>query len=141
MGSIVFGVDVLDKYFKNALEPPATIVVAGHPGAGKTTLASTICYANTLRGYRCLYISFQEDKEKLFRNMAGVGMDLRLAEEKGLLTFTKLPIVLDVEKVVEHINSIVIGFSPTIIVVDSINSMLLAVSDESKRALATELLL
>ncbi|MEL9940864.1 MAG: ATPase domain-containing protein [Ignisphaera sp.] len=134
MGSIVFGIDVLDKYFRSALEPPATVVVAGHPGAGKTTLASTICYANALRGYRCLYVSFQEDKDKFFRNMAGVGIDLRLAEEKRLFTFTRFPIVLDAEKVVEHINNLVIGFSPTIVVIDPINAMLLSVSDESKRA-------
>ena len=134
MGDIVFGVDVLDKYFRSALEPPATVVVAGHPGAGKTTLASTICYANALKGYRCLYISFQEDKDKFFRNMAGVGIDLRLAEEKRLFTFTKFPVVLDAERVIEHINSIVISFNPKIIVIDPINAMLLSVSDESKRA-------
>lgn len=130
----MFGIEALDSYFKNALEPPSTIVIAGHPGAGKTTLASTICYANALRNYRCLFISFQEDKEKLFRNMAGVGIDLRLAEEKGMLTFMKFPVVLDAEKVVEHISNVVIGFSPRVIVIDSINALLLSVSDEYKRA-------
>jgi circadian clock protein KaiC len=78
----VFGVEGLDKLFGEALKPPVTIVIAGHPGAGKTTLASSICYYNAINGHKCFYVSLQEDKAKLYGNMRNLGLDL---EGSGLV--------------------------------------------------------
>ncbi|MEM2297511.1 MAG: ATPase domain-containing protein [Ignisphaera sp.] len=64
MSKAIFGIEALDKMISDALRFPSLVVVAGHPGAGKTTLASSICYANALKNLKCLYLSFQEDKEK-----------------------------------------------------------------------------
>lgn len=43
------GVDELNALI-GEIVPPYTILIEGHPGAGKTTLGSSICYHNALRG-------------------------------------------------------------------------------------------
>jgi circadian clock protein KaiC len=74
------GLDVL----LGEIAAPYTLLIAGHPGAGKTTVATTICYANALRGRKCLYMSFYEDREKYYRFMKHLGIDLEAVEAKGL---------------------------------------------------------
>lgn len=130
----VFGVKDLDRLLPGAIFPSSVIVVAGHPGAGKTTLASTICYANALRGYKCLYVTFQEHKEKMFRVMKSLGMDFYELEAKGLYTFLRIPVIKSVEDSVEAINSAVSSMKPKVVVVDSVNAMLMAAKTPDKRA-------
>ncbi|MDW8082945.1 MAG: ATPase domain-containing protein [Sulfolobales archaeon] len=69
------GIEGLDRIL-GYMKTPYLLVIAGHPGAGKTTLASTICYKNALLGRKCLYISFYEDKERLYSYMSHIGIDL-----------------------------------------------------------------
>jgi circadian clock protein KaiC len=132
---LAFGVEGLDKLFSDVMRPPVTIVVAGNPGAGKTTLASTICYYNALNGHKCLYVSLQEDREKLFSNMKNLGIDLEPLERKGLVKFIKFPLYSDVSEIANEINNSISTENFSIIVIDSINPLLQAVeSDYAKRA-------
>ena len=87
----------LDRILRDAIQPGTLLVISGHPGSGKTTLASTICYANALQGRKRLYISFQESKEKLYINMARLGLNLEEIERRGLLNHLKLPLVVKPE--------------------------------------------
>jgi len=131
----IFGVAGLDKYLNNVLKPSSMVVVAGHPGSGKTTLASTICYSNALRGHRCLYISFQEDREKLFNNMKSFDMDFYKLESQGIIKYVQFPLYFAVDDVVKEINSLVLDGGYRIVVVDSVNALLEMVKDDaSKRA-------
>jgi circadian clock protein KaiC len=132
---LAFGVEGLDKLFSDVMRPPVTIVVAGNPGAGKTTLASTICHYNALNGHKCLYVSLQEDREKLFSNMKNLGIDLEPLERKGLVKFIKFPLYSDVSEIANEINNSISTENFSIIVIDSINPLLQAVeSDYAKRA-------
>jgi len=131
----IFGVKELDHRFKGALDNGALIVIAGHPGSGKTTFASTICYANTLNSHRCLYITFQESREKLFRVMKRFGIHLDEAEAKGLLKFVKLPLVVEADEVFSGIANIINEVNPDVVVIDSITPILKAVrGDVSRRS-------
>lgn len=124
------GVDGLDRLLGEALTPGTSIVIAGHPGSGKTTLASTICYANTLKGHKCLYISFQESKRKLLRNMRKLGIDLNLIESRKLFHFIKYPLVVDadaVHEIIEGITSLIVSVKPEVLVIDSITPLLKAI--------------
>lgn len=121
--SLGFGIEGLDKILGSFATPPYTIVVAGHPGAGKTTMASTICYSNALKGYKCLYISTQEDREKLYKYMSKLGLDLEKVESAGLLKFIKIPIILDVDEIAETISKFV-SEEYSVVVVDSVNPLL-----------------
>jgi len=115
------------------LQPRSMLLVVGHPGAGKTTLASNICLENALKGYKCLYISFYEDKEKLYGNMARLGIDLAGAESRGLLTHVKLPVTKP-QEVLEIISDLVAKDSYRVVVLDSINPVIELYRRKEQRA-------
>ena len=128
---VALGVPGLDRLI-GVVEPPYTLLVAGHPGAGKTTLATAICYANVVEGRRCLYLTFYEDRGKYFRFMKRLGFDLESAESRGLFRFVRLPQTLDVEAVVGEVNRVLAeGFD--VVVVDSITALLEPVAGSAER--------
>lgn len=116
------------------IPPRYMLLIVGHPGAGKTTLASSICYANTLKGYRCLYISFYEDKDKIFNNMAKLGIDLATAEARNLLTYIKMP-VISPREVIEVIKELIAKDGYSIVVLDSINPIMELYRKKEQRAI------
>jgi len=127
----VIGVPGLDRLVGEVVAP-YTILIAGHPGSGKTTLASTICYRNALKGEKCLYISLYEDKEKLFRYMERLGLRLREIELNGLFKFVKLPFTFDINMVIDEVGKLV-GEGYSIIVVDSITALLEVVKEHAEK--------
>jgi len=54
---LTLGDEGLDKVL-GVVVPPYLLLIAGHPGAGKTSLTSTICYKATVAGRKCLYVTF-----------------------------------------------------------------------------------
>ncbi|MEM4809977.1 MAG: ATPase domain-containing protein [Desulfurococcaceae archaeon] len=130
MQRFVFGIEDLDKLLGTALVENTLMVIAGHPGSGKTSLASTICYNNALMGVKCLYISSQEDRDKLYRNMKKLGIDLEEIEKRNCFKFIKLPITVTEEGAekmfMDAVNKYVIEFKPQVIVIDSATPFLKA---------------
>ena len=127
----VIGVPGLDRLVGEVVAP-YTILIAGHPGSGKTILASTICYRNALKGGKCLYISLYEDKEKLFRYMERLGLRLREVELSGLFKFVKLPFTFDINMVIDEVGKLV-GEGYSVIVVDSITALLEVVKEHAEK--------
>jgi circadian clock protein KaiC len=116
------GVVGLDKLI-GEITAPYTMLIAGHPGTGKTTLAATICSENAAKGEKCLYISFYEDKEKHYRYMKKLGLNLEALESKGVYRFIRLPTTLNIDQLVEEITRLISeGYS--VLVVDSITVLL-----------------
>ena len=127
------GVEGLDRLLGH-IELPYLLVIAGHPGAGKTTLATTMCYRRAMDGGSCLYISFHEDREKLFRYMSRLGMDLAGAESTGRFRYVKLPLSTNVDKIVgEVISALIAEGKYDVVVVDSINALLSGVRDSAEK--------
>lgn len=135
MDGFIVGVKGIDELLPSLLYPGCLVVVAGHPGAGKTTLASSICYRNALSGNKCLYISLQETKKKLFRIMKSLGMDFEKLESKGLYRFLRMPIAKSVEEAVELLSKAIAEYAPKIVVIDSMNALMQFISNPEKRAL------
>lgn len=114
----------LDEVIGPRLEQPTLMVVGGHPGAGKTHFAATICVANAKRGEKCLYLSFQETLRKLASTLGNLGIELEKLVSESKVRFQKLPISLDPENIISTINSMIEEFAPGIVVVDPINVLL-----------------
>ncbi len=130
----ITGIKDLDELYPNMLRTGFLVVVAGPPGSGKTSLASLICSSNAYNGKKCLYISFQEDKEKFYTIMNLLGLDLPSLEEKGYFKYLKLPITKDIDSLMDELRRVIMDYNPRIIVVDSVNAILQYVKDEDKRA-------
>ncbi|NAZ38815.1 MAG: ATPase [Acidilobus sp.] len=81
------GVAGLDEALREGVPRGSIILLAGYPGAGKTTLATQFAYEGVRNGERALYVSFVEPKEDFYRNSANFGINLAEAESKGLFKY------------------------------------------------------
>jgi circadian clock protein KaiC len=81
------GVAGLDEALGEGVPRGSIILLAGYPGAGKTTLATQFAYEGVRNGERALYVSFVEPKEDFYRNSANFGINLAEAESKGLFKY------------------------------------------------------
>ncbi|MEM0282260.1 MAG: ATPase domain-containing protein, partial [Desulfurococcaceae archaeon] len=128
-------INELKKYIGDFLGREKLIIIGGHPGSGKTTLASSICLASVQQEYRCLYISLQEPKEKFYEEIKAVGLNLEEYEKNGYFKFIKLPLLSDEETLEQLFNTItkeIAEFKPRVIVVDSITPLLKTVTQDVK---------
>ncbi len=131
-----FGVEGLDLYYPGVLTPGTLLVIAGHPGSGKTSMAAQLCHANALKGRRCLYISTQETEEKFLKFMRRFGFDFEYLTTSGLFKFSRLPLISSeeaVDSVLESITSMVLEFNPSILVVDSITPLTKVIGGDIRR--------
>jgi circadian clock protein KaiC len=85
------GIPSLDKIIEGGLARGDTIIVAGQPGTGKTTLGLQFLYHGAVRcGENGVYASVIESAEKLKRNAHRFGWDLDKLEQEGKLGLVSL---------------------------------------------------
>jgi len=54
----------------------SSILVAGGPGTGKSTFCREICYNLVSNGKHCMYVSFEENKDRIIKSMRNFGWDI-----------------------------------------------------------------
>ncbi len=126
----IFGIPKIDELFEEGINEGRMVLISGKPGSGKTTLASTMCYYNALRGNPCLFVEFVETREKFEKFVNSFGMDFRKLENEGLFTFIRLPILVSdkyARKAIEILADQVGRMKPKVLVIDSINPLLIAI--------------
>jgi len=131
-----FGIEGLDSIYPGVLSPGTLLIIAGHPGSGKTSMAAQICYANAMKGRKCLYVSTQESEEKFLKFMKRFGFNFELLITSGYFKFSRLPLISSeeaVDSVLESITSMVLEFNPSILVIDSITPLIKVISADIKR--------
>ena len=80
-----------DQLFANGGIPNGnSVLVAGGPGTGKSTLCRQICYNLVIKGKKCMYVSFKESKERIEKSMKSFGWDVKRYIEDGNLLIQKI---------------------------------------------------
>ncbi len=97
----------------------SSILISGTAGSGKTSLASSFAAAGCSRGERVLYLSFEESKQQLIRNMRSIGIDLQRWIDLGLLQIeSNRTTRFGLEKHLELVHNAAREFKPKLVIVD-----------------------
>jgi circadian clock protein KaiC len=132
-----------DKLIGGGFEKNSTNLLVGGSGSGKTILATQFLVGGMKKGEKCLYVTFEEQKEQFYHNMKAFGWDLAAYEKKGLFTFlqyTPIKVRTMLEEGGGEIERAIVGKKVTRIVIDSITSFALLFKDElAKREAALSL--
>ncbi len=116
---ILSGIHELDRVAGGGFVPGSVLLIGGEPGIGKSTLLIQACAALARRGERVVYISGEE---------AAAQVRLR-AERLGL---ADAPVELAAETSVEDIiATLSAGRRPTLVVIDSIQTMWTETADST----------
>ena len=135
-------IEGFDKLFSEGGIPQGnSILVAGGPGTGKSTFCRQICYNLVSNGKNCMYVSFEESKDRVIKSMESFGWNVKKYIEEGKLLIQKIN-PLDIlrmkfgsiggsgsaTELSYKIKPLVIpkDFNPEIIVVDSLTAIIAA---------------
>jgi circadian clock protein KaiC len=88
LGVTPTGLDGLDVLLRGGIPRGRIVLLLGEPGAGKTTLASFfLANGFTRYGEPGVYVSLEESREHLFREMSRFGIDFDQAEKDKRFAF------------------------------------------------------
>ena len=137
METVKTGIEGFDEIF-GGFYRGQVILLAGNPGAGKTTFCAKFLYEGAKRfGESGLYISFGESKDEFYAYMKRLGMDFEKLENAGLFKFVEMLTPTSDDALMQFSreftkNALEIGAKR--IVVDSITP-LLSISRDAARAI------
>ncbi|MCW1292940.1 MAG: hypothetical protein OH318_00915 [Candidatus Parvarchaeota archaeon] len=77
------GIIGLDEKLEGGFEKGSAIVVVGGPGSGKSIFGMQFLNQGLIDGEKCLYLSFEEGKDDIVKDMKILGMDPETYIEKG----------------------------------------------------------
>ena len=86
-GRVSTGVPNLDKLIGGGFKQGSVNIVAGKPGSGKSIFAMQFLLDGLKNGEGCIYISFDERKDKVFEDFREFGWNLEQYERNGMLKF------------------------------------------------------
>jgi KaiC/GvpD/RAD55 family RecA-like ATPase len=85
------GIGGFDKLFKDGGIPKGnSVLVAGGPGTGKSILCRQICFNLVSKGKNCMYVSFEESKDRIIKCMEDFGWGIRKYVDSGNLLIQKI---------------------------------------------------
>ena len=68
----------------------SSVLVAGGPGTGKSIFCRNICYNLVSKGKKCMYVSFEESKDRIVKSMEGFGWDVKNYIDSGDFIIQKI---------------------------------------------------
>lgn len=127
------GIDGLDALIEGGLPKESLILVAGCPGAGKSTLAAQYLYHGAVKyGEKGLYACFSESRGKFMSNMLRFGWDFEKLEKEGKFSFLDLQTLKEpgVQPTLDFIFSRVNTLGAKRLVIDSFTVLALAIKEK-----------
>ncbi len=130
------GIKNFDQLIEKGFEKNSINMLVGGAGSGKSIFATQFLIEGMKKGEKCLYVTFEEKKERFYNNMLDFGWDLEAYEKKGLfifLEYTPAKVKTMLEEGGGQIENIVIKNKVSRIVIDSITSFALLFEDELEK--------
>src|SRR3989344_2231288 len=135
-GRIQSGIVNLDPLIQGGLKERSISLVVGGAGSGKTIFAMQYLMEGLKRGEPGLYITFEEKKEKLYKDMSVFEWDFKVYEDKKMffvLEYSPEQVKSLIEEGGGTIDQLISKESIKRVVIDSITSFLLLYQDELAR--------
>jgi circadian clock protein KaiC len=130
-GRISSGNEALDALLGGGLELGTSTLMAGAPGAGKSTLAAQFVVAAARRGQKSAMFIFDESPATLFSRTSAMGIELAPHVEAGLISVQPVdPAELSPGEFAQTLRAAVEDDGVKIIVIDSINGYLNAMPED-----------
>ena len=129
------GVEGLDRLLAGGIPRGSLLLLAGNPGAGKTTLAAKILYEAAEHGNPVMYVSFVEPRDDFMAHMASLGLDLRPLEERGLFHFVEALTIPDdkaLQLQLEELLREALEKKIRMVAIDSVSAMMHLVRDPAR---------
>ncbi len=137
------GIKGFDALVEGGFEKNSANLIVGGSGSGKSIFSIQFLIEGLKKGESCLYVTFEEKKSEVYRNMLQIGWDLQKFEDKGLFTFleyTPIKVKTMLEEGGGAIESIILNKKIQRLVIDSVTSFELLFEDEpAKREAALAL--
>lgn len=88
--SITTGIEGLDELLTQGIPAGSSILVAGGAGSGKTILCLQTLVNKAKEGKKCLYMTLEENEERLIQHMEGFGWNPRELIKKNKLKIIRM---------------------------------------------------
>jgi len=125
-----------DRLTEGGFEKNSTNMIVGGSGCGKTVFATQFLVGGMMSGEKCLYVTFEGQKDEFYTIAQTFGWNLKEYEKKDLFTFleyTPSKVKTMLEEGGGAIESLIIKKKISRIVIDSITSFALLFDDELER--------
>lgn len=130
------GIKGLDDLFEHGIPKGASVLIAGGTGSGKTIMSLQMLANAAREEKKCLYMSFEESRERLVEHMEDFGWDAKGFEKQGKLLIKRFS-SFDIAKSIDALlakerGELMIdympvmlpeGFTPEIVIVDSLSAI------------------
>jgi len=136
------GIDRLDEMLGGrGFYRGSSILLSGTAGTGKSSISASFADAACARGEQALYISYEEPRLQIVRNMQSIGIDLQKWHESGNLRFHTTRVTT--HGLEEHfflVKGLIEESPPNVVVIDPVSNLLQLGSPEEVKNLLTRLI-
>ncbi len=87
---VVTGIEGFDELLIQGIPKGTSLIIAGGAGSGKTILCLQTLINKANEGKKCLYMTLEEDEERLVQHMEGFGWNPRALIKKGNLKILRM---------------------------------------------------
>jgi len=133
---VMTGIQGFDELLEKGIPKGSSTLLCGGPGSGKTIMGLQIVYNSASRGEKSIYMTFEENEDKLRAHMEDFGWDWRKLEKEGNLIIKRydpFAITRSVEALLEKAKGELMidvgpvlfpqGFKPDRVVIDSLTAI------------------